>query len=45
VPEPEDDLEKGPDDVALGVQFNTCIDAFSRHNGGAELNAFLLPFL
>jgi ectoine hydroxylase-related dioxygenase (phytanoyl-CoA dioxygenase family) len=34
VPEPDSELEKGPDDVALGVQFNTCIDAFTRHNGG-----------
>ena len=33
VPEPQESLG-GPDDVALGVQFNTCIDAFSRGNGG-----------
>ena len=33
VPEPEAPRE-GPDDAILGVQFNTCIDAFTKDNGG-----------
>ena len=35
VPEPEAPRE-GPDDAILGVQFNTCIDAFTKDNGGTR---------